>query len=250
MQNGSSSDTAGLSCKQIIDDGFSTGNGIYWIDPDGEVGVAPFQVYCDMTTEGGGWTLLLKAPGNYDQVFDYNATYWTTDALYRDTDLDADWEGAKYRSFNNLPVSELLLKSQNGYYTRLSLPSRNALLAFYQTGSAYPLEYISGADEPGKLVNNYDHNYCGTHKWRLNSVGGSQNRIRLGGWPTFYWDCSYGNDSIGENTSAELIGFGLRRDSWAPHVYDYRSFGTNQAHDRNDLPGGGQVSIGGHIYGR
>ncbi len=33
-------------------------NGIYWIDPDGPGGNASFQIYCDMSEEGGGWMLL------------------------------------------------------------------------------------------------------------------------------------------------------------------------------------------------
>lgn len=35
-----------------------TGDGVYKIDPDGTGGNAPFDVYCDQTTDGGGWTYI------------------------------------------------------------------------------------------------------------------------------------------------------------------------------------------------
>jgi len=34
----------------------SVGDGVYRIDPDGNGVVEPFDVHCDMTTDGGGWT--------------------------------------------------------------------------------------------------------------------------------------------------------------------------------------------------
>ena len=60
------------SCKAILLNHTNASSGYYRIDPDGiGVGASAFNVYCDMTTSGGGWTVIA------DDTFTNSVNGWS-----------------------------------------------------------------------------------------------------------------------------------------------------------------------------
>lgn len=96
------------SCKAILDAGVSTGDGVYTIDPDGVYGdLAAFDVYCDMTTDGGGWTLIMRM-GSGDTTFVYDSAYWENTVPYNDDILDPTTDtSAKFESYSKVYGDEI-----------------------------------------------------------------------------------------------------------------------------------------------
>jgi hypothetical protein len=74
------------TCKDIIDTfpQLAGYDGLYWVYPGGP-NTTPYQVYCDMTTDGGGWTLIARS---HPTTVNYGGENW-------------GWKGGAIGNINN-----------------------------------------------------------------------------------------------------------------------------------------------------
>jgi hypothetical protein len=98
--DGSDTDNASRSCAVLHEDYPDLISAAYYIDPDDANGTSPFEVYCDMETAGGGWTLI---------------------AVERDTVVDGPIFSNNYCSSLNTTCSgKAHLESRRGEYLLLA----------------------------------------------------------------------------------------------------------------------------------
>jgi hypothetical protein len=97
------------SCRALREAGVAA-SGVYTLQAGG---AEPFDAYCDMTTDGGGWTLVMKLASG-TTTFEYDADYWETEALLEEADLAPNTtpkgRNAKLRAFNWIAGDELRLE--------------------------------------------------------------------------------------------------------------------------------------------
>ncbi len=126
---GSTSAVAAASCAEILASDSTLADGVYWLDPDSQ---GAYEVFCDMTHDGGGWALLAKfsAAGT---GWGWSESNWTSASPLNSADtLDATTVAdAKNDSWSRLAVTKMRLDtvgatSANGPYVIWPLGSSTA----------------------------------------------------------------------------------------------------------------------------
>ena len=118
--DGLSQESAGSSAWQIKRDYPNSSSGLYWIKNTSINGGVPFQIYADMATDNGGWTLIVA-----NSIFGWNSSE------------------AFLNNQNNPPTDPSNLIAQSGKYSILSY-------ADYLKKSSSGFQYRIDAREIGK----------------------------------------------------------------------------------------------------
>merc|ERR1711865_254436 len=94
-----------MSCRQLQTAGKALTSGSYWINPNKLI---PYQVYCERTILGGGWTLVAKGKKGSQTMNNFNTAAWRQGTTLNNVKKLTN-EDALGKSYSQVPFNDVMM---------------------------------------------------------------------------------------------------------------------------------------------